>query len=227
MAADAARRRGGPRNQPRAQSTVWNYLNQIRPILVDWSARYDHLREVTRDDILAARDDVSGKRRETVIVALRSLFRHCKKNGLIFRDPTARIRVGRQDYRVIQPLRPDEIAEAVTAATTPAVRLILALAAIHATRPKAIRELRLDDVDLGNRRLVIDGHARPLDELTHRAVLDWLDHRRTRWPNTANPHLLVTQQTALETDPVGRLWGQQRRSQPHRDPRTPPRRPTA
>lgn len=199
-------RDGGPRNQPRAQSTIWGYLNEIRPILIDWSARYHHLREVTRDDVLAARDDVRGKRRETVIVALRSLFRHCKKNGAIFRDPTARIRVGRQDYHVVQPLKPDEIAEAVTAATTPAVRLILALAAIHAARPKAIRELRLDDVDLGNRRLVIDGHARPLDELTRQAILDWLGHRRTRWPNTANPHLLITQQTALETVPAGKLW---------------------
>jgi hypothetical protein len=53
---------------------------------------------------------------------------------------------------------------------------------------------------------VITGHARPLDELTHRAILHWLDSRRTRWPNTANPHLLITQQTALETGPVGRHW---------------------
>jgi integrase len=123
-----------------------------------------------------------------------------------FLDPTARIRVGRQDYKLVQPLTPDEIAKAVTVATTPAVRLILALAAVHAARPKAIRDLLLDDIDLGNRRIVITGHARPLDELTHRAILDWLDTRHTRWPNTANPHLLITQQTALETGPVGRHW---------------------
>lgn len=199
-------RDGGPRNQPRAQQTIWSYLNEIRPALLAWSARYHHLREVTRDDILAVRDGFHGKQRESVIVALRSLFRHCKKAGAIFRDPTARIRVGRQDYKVVQPLKPDEIAKAVTVATTPAVRLILALAAVHAARPKAIRDLLLDDIDLGNRRIAITGHTRPLDELTHRAILDWLDSRRTRWPNTANPHLLITQQTALEAGPVGQHW---------------------
>ncbi|MEU5080583.1 MULTISPECIES: hypothetical protein [Streptomyces] len=47
------------------------------------------------------------------------------------------------------------------------------------------------DVDLGNRRITVGGHVRPLDDLTHRAVLDRLDHRRSRWPNTANPHLLT------------------------------------
>jgi integrase len=156
-------RDGRPRNQPRAQKTIWSYLHEIRPALLDWSARYHHLREVTRDDIVAVRDGFHGKQRESVIVALRSLFRHCKKTGAIFRDPTARIHVGRQDYKVVQPLTPDEIAKAVTVATTPAVRLILALAAVHAARPKAIRDLLLGDIDLGNRRIVIAGHSRPLD----------------------------------------------------------------
>jgi hypothetical protein len=81
-------------------------------------------------------------------------------------------------------------------------RLILALAAIHAARPKAIRELQLDDVDLGNRRLAIAGRTRPLDDLTRKMILQWLNHRRSRWPNTANPHLIVNQQTAMETEPI-------------------------
>jgi hypothetical protein len=34
-------------------------------------------------------------------------------------------------------------------------------------------------------------------------VLDWLDHRRARWPATANPHLIINQQTALSARPVG------------------------
>ncbi|MDQ0688857.1 hypothetical protein QFZ56_007820 [Streptomyces achromogenes] len=57
----------------------------------------------------------------------------------------------------------------------------------------------------GNRRITVGGHVRPLDDLTHRAVLDWLDHRRNRWPNTANPHLLITQKTAVELGPAGKL----------------------
>ncbi|MBU5946007.1 hypothetical protein [Streptomyces sp. PAM3C] len=57
--------------------------------------------------------------------------------------------------------------------------------------------MQLGDVDLGNLRITVGGHVRPLDDLTRRAVLDWLDHRRSRWPNTANPHLLITQKTAI------------------------------
>jgi hypothetical protein len=66
--------------------------------------------------------------------------------------------------------------------------------------------MQLDDVDLGNRRITVGGHVRPLDDLTRRAVPDWLDHRRSRWPNTANPHLLITQKTAVELGPAGKLW---------------------
>ncbi|HZD15783.1 MAG TPA: hypothetical protein VE196_11810, partial [Pseudonocardiaceae bacterium] len=43
---------GGPRSKPRDISSVQNYLNQVRPMLLDWSTRYDHPREVTRDDLL-------------------------------------------------------------------------------------------------------------------------------------------------------------------------------
>ncbi|MFF3159834.1 hypothetical protein [Streptomyces sp. NPDC057910] len=66
--------------------------------------------------------------------------------------------------------------------------------------------MQLNDVDLGNGRITVAGHVCPLDDLTRQAVLNWLDHRRTRWPNTANPHLLITQQTAVELGPAGKLW---------------------
>jgi integrase len=57
---------------------------------------------------------------------------------------------------------------------------VLVLAAVHAARAGAIRAAQLDDVDLGNRRLTIAGRVRPIDELTHQILLDWLDYRRTR-----------------------------------------------
>jgi hypothetical protein len=69
-----------------------------------------------------------------------------------------------------------------------------------------IRALRLDDVDLGNRLITIADHIRPLDDLTHHTLMEWLDYRRTRWPNTANPHLLITQKSAVGHGPVGKLW---------------------
>ncbi len=49
-------------------------------------------------------------------------------------------------------------------------------------------------------------HTRPLDQLTHQAVVEWLDYRRAQWPNTANPHLLINRLTAVKTTPVGKVW---------------------
>jgi hypothetical protein len=42
---------------------------------------------------------------------------------------------------------------------------------MHAARRKAIRELLLEDVDLGNWRLTIVGRVRPIDELTRQVLL--------------------------------------------------------
>jgi hypothetical protein len=44
---------------------------------------------------------------ENLLVALRSLFRHCTKTRTIFRNPTMRIKVGQRVYGVLQPLHPD------------------------------------------------------------------------------------------------------------------------
>jgi hypothetical protein len=197
---------GGPRNRARSRSTIYSYVTIVQPVLSAWSTRYDHLREVTRADVIAVRDDLLGSRRENTIVVLRSLFRHCKKTGQVFRDPTSRVHVARRPPGILLPLDQQDIDQAVAAARTPADLLIIVLAAVHAARPKAIRDLQLEDVDLGNRRLTIAGRARPLDDLTYQTMLAWLDYRRGRWPNTANPHLLLTQQTALEKGPAGKLW---------------------
>lgn len=44
---------GGPRTRARSPHPAQAYVRATRPALLAWSARYDHLREVTRDDILA------------------------------------------------------------------------------------------------------------------------------------------------------------------------------
>ncbi|ALO13487.1 integrase domain-containing protein [Streptomyces venezuelae] len=116
------------------------------------------------------------------------------------------MRVPRQTGGVLQTLVQADIDEAIATASAPDIRLFVALAAVHAARPKMIRTMQLDDVDLGNRGITVGGHVRPLDDLTRRVVLDWLDHRRSRWPNTTNPHLLITQKTAVELGPAGKLW---------------------
>jgi hypothetical protein len=140
----------GPRSRPRAPETTWTYLRTAGPSLAAWSDRYDHLREVTREDILAAIGGLTGHERHHTLSVIRSLFRHCKKNRTIFRDPAARLPVGEHPCNIILPLHDDDIDQAVKAARNPRDRLILALAAIHAARTRAIRELQLDDINLGN-----------------------------------------------------------------------------
>jgi len=107
---------------------------------------------------------------------------------------------------VILPLGPGQIHAATQAAATPAARLALALAAVHAARPETIRTLALGDLDLGNRRITIAGQSRPLDDLTRRLILTWLDCRRARWPHTASPYLIINNQTAMSTRPVSENW---------------------
>jgi hypothetical protein len=39
-----------------------------------------------------------------------------------------------------------------------------------------------------------------------RVLLNWLDYRHTRWPSTANPHVLVNVHSALFFNPVSATW---------------------
>jgi len=135
------------------------------------------------------------------------LFAFCQKKRLIFRNPTRGIRVGQHPYGIAQPLDQGEVDHAVEIAKTPVARLVLVLAGVHAARTSAIIALRLvEDVDLGNRRLTIAGRVRPIDELTHQILREWLDYRRTRWPCTANPHLIINQVSANGTGSVSTIY---------------------
>ncbi|MEU5061261.1 MULTISPECIES: hypothetical protein [unclassified Streptomyces] len=157
---------------------------------------------MTRDDVLTYIRTLHGHQRHGQLVALRSLFTWAKRNGLICRNPTSRIKVGQYEYAVLQPLVPEQVDRLVAAAATPATRLILAFVAVHAARVAQIASLMLDEVDLGNRRLTIAGRVRPLDDLTRKL----LEHRRRRWPNTANLHLLINNETAAKTSRASNHW---------------------
>jgi hypothetical protein len=197
---------GGPRSHPRNEHTVRMNLNRVHPLLLEWAGHYSHLREVTTADIITATDSLSASRRRQTLTALRSLFGHAKTAGTIFRNPARGIHDGQRPLILLQPLQPEDISQATAAAVTPAARLTLALAAVHAARPKTIRGLHLTDIHLGNRRLTITGRARPLDDLTRHLLLAWLSYRAHRWPGTANPHLIINQQTAMTTRPVSENW---------------------
>jgi integrase len=87
---------------------------------------------------------------------------------------------------------------------TPAQRLVVTLAAIHAARSEPIRHLRLEDLDLSNQRITIAGHTQRLGELTYQTLRAWLDQRRIAWPHTPNPHVLISQRTNLGVMPVSK-----------------------
>ena len=198
---------GSSRSRPRSIATVHSHLGKALPALLDWSARYHHLREVTRDDIQDHVRGLRGSQRHNTLVALRSLFKFCLSAGVIFRNPAQGIKVGRRlSATVLQPLGQDDIDDAVAAAATPAARLIVALAAVHAARSSTICAMLLRDADPGSGRLLLSGRPRPLDDLTARLLRTWLENRRARWPRTANPHLLINAQTALGTGPASRTW---------------------
>ena len=192
---------GGARARPRSHATIYRYFTAVRPLIGHWSADRGHLREVTAEDIRDVLSQLRGHQLRTTTAAARSLFRFAKKRGLIFADPTRRLKAG-SPFPGLLPMDDAEIRAVEQAVTTPAQRLIVALAAVHAARWPAICDLTLDDLDLPNRRITIAGHSQRLGEITYRSLRAWLGHRRATWPHTPNQHVLLSGQTAHGTGPV-------------------------
>jgi site-specific recombinase XerD len=194
---------GGTRTRPRSHSTIYVFFGAVRPFLEGWSAHRGHLREITAGDVDAVLDPLRGWPRRTAITALRSLFRYAKKRGLVFTNPTTHLKADDVE-RSLLLMTDAEIHAVEQAAANPAQRLIVALAAVHAARPAAIRQLLLDNLDLPDRRITIAGHTQRLGELTHRALRAWLEQRRTAWPHTPNRHVLISQATALGVEAISK-----------------------
>lgn len=73
--------------------------------------------------------------------------------------------------------------------------------AVHALYIRDLRHLTLSDLDRVTGRLAVRRphgvHTVFLDELTLGLVATWARERARRWPLSTNPHLLVSQQTAV------------------------------
>lgn len=195
---------GDDRTRPRSQAALYTYFGSVKPHLEALAPERGRLREITAADLRNAVKPLSGHQLRNAVCALRSLFRFAKKRGLTFADPARRLKAPdvRDIGRVLLPMTDQDIQHVELTAATPAQRLVVALAAVHAARATPIRMLTLDDLDLAERRITIDGHNQRIGDLVHRLLLAWLDHRRATWPHTANRHLLISQQTALGTEPV-------------------------
>jgi hypothetical protein len=186
--------------------TIRNYLAYLLPLITVWAGRYASLREVTREDIMDAVAARHGPVIQHRIVALRSLFRALRQERLIFRDPTRGISLPGSG-RPPQPLPADRVAGLLDRAGGPLARLAVALVAIHALTGAGLVRLQAADLDLATCTLTVRrGHQRRiiyLDEITAALASHWLRYRHQRWPGSRNPHLLVSQQTAADTSPVG------------------------
>lgn len=192
---------GNTRSRPRAHGSLYVYLGAVTPIVSQWALTRGHLREVTRTDIAAVLEPLRGWPRRNAITALRSLFRFAKKRGDVFADHTTRLRLEPINSALV-PMADAEIRLVEQTASDPALRLIVVLAAVHAARPAQIRLLTLEDVDLPNRRLTLAGHTQRLADLTCLVMRAWLNYRRATWPHTPNPHVLISEKTALGVCPV-------------------------
>lgn len=197
---------GTPRTRPRSPTSVRVHFGSVLPVLTTWSTIRGHLREVTRADVESALDPLRGHQRYNTLTALRLLFGYCLRQRLIFTNPTARVHGSRSTDLNLLPLTNDEIQSVERAATTSAGRLVVALAAVHGARGRAIRHLLLADLDLANRRIALGGHEQHLGQLTHGALQYWLIERRRRWPDTANHHVLLSNEAANCTGPVGETY---------------------
>jgi hypothetical protein len=197
--------------------TIRKYLAIVTPVLRTW-AEHDSLREITPQQVHTAVTELRGNPAKDRATALRSLFRALKHERLIFRDPTRGLRqptptgqrlIFRDPTRGLrqptptglpQPLPTDRLHGLLDRTSGPMAKLTVALVAIHALTPAALRRALLVDLDPTRGRmtvrLITGPHTLYLHELTHALALDWLRERQRRWPATTNPHLLLTQQTA-------------------------------
>jgi len=193
---------GGARARPRSRSTIYAYFGRVQPHLVTWSRSYQHLRQVTEQDVVDVLDSQRGHHRAGTFTSLRSLFGFAHRHRMVFTNPTRRLHVGQAPKRSIMPMTDEEIAAVKRAAVTVVQRLVVALVAVYAIRAATIRHLVLDDIDLGRRRIRIGGAVQPMPELVHQLLREWLAQRHQLWPHTPNRHLLLTRASAAGTAPV-------------------------
>lgn len=195
----------GPRHEePRSWEGIRRYLTALQPTLTAWTAAgMTTLREVTSDHLQDALDAMAGTARRYLAIALRSLFRVLKRQRLIFRDLGRPLAVG--DLTGMPRQVPaDVLVGLFDRATGPFARLAIALAAVHAVPAVEIRTARTADLNLARGTLELRRgllrHTLYLEELTHQLAADWLTYRHQRWPASVNPHLLVSQKTALDPE---------------------------
>ncbi|MGW2051847.1 hypothetical protein ACWCPF_43000 [Streptomyces sp. NPDC001858] len=117
------------------------------------------------------------------------------------------IKGGKPAIKIPASLTADEVESvALVALQDPALRVVVALSGIHTLPARQIRSMPFAHVDLPGLRLDPEGLNRPLDDYTVEATSEYLAYRHRGWPNSTNPHLLITRNTATTTTTVGTFW---------------------
>jgi hypothetical protein len=198
--------RGEGRREHEAISywAIRRYLFALRPVLDQWITEgITRLREITTTQVRQSVTASPGSRGRTLLIALRSLFRALKQERIIFRDPTRGLVLAEVE-NLPQPIPTDRLQGLLEHARGAFGRLVLALVAVHALPPQEVTRLLVADLDLARGRLDVGRgyrcHTLHLEDLTYRLAAEWLTERHRRWPHSANPHLLVSQQTALDAN---------------------------
>jgi hypothetical protein len=191
-----------PRYRPRADATVTNHFRFALSALQAWAGQHESLREIGREDVLAVLPP-SGVARAMMLQGLRSIFRVLKARQLVFVNPTARLSVPKPDQPIPAAIDLDAL-RALLDSDDPARAALAALLAFHAIRVWQLRELKLTDLHDG--RLHLGAQTILLADPVRERVSAYLDYRARRWPNTANAHLFINDQSHGRTRPVTPWW---------------------
>jgi hypothetical protein len=191
-----------PRRLPRSDTTTNTQLRYALPVLRDWTRSHTSLREVSRDDVLAALPP-AGAQRVLMLQALRSIFKVLKGRKLVFVNPTAWIRQPSPDKPVPPPVDLATLRQALDC-PDPAAALLTALLAFHAVRIYQMCRIRLTDIRDG--RLHIGDQVILLADPVRQRVATWLDYRSCTWPDSVNPYLFLHVRNAGTLRPVSPWW---------------------
>lgn len=191
-----------PRRQPRDMMTVKGQMYGILPAIHRWVEQgRTSLTEISTEDILAVLPDEPSPR-HMMMLGFRTLFPILRGRKQVFTDPTKTIPLHGPKRNIPLPMEPTAIRDALTN-PDPAIAMAVSLVAFHALTTAQVQHIQLTDIIDGRLRMA-DGRFIPLAKPVRVRLTAWLDHRAKRWPETKNPYLLVTIQTAPRLSPPGR-----------------------
>lgn len=191
-----------PRRRPRSPAMAQRVLYFALPAVKAWATDHESLREINRDDVLAALP-ATGTPRSTTLYGLRCIFTVLREAKITFTNPTSRIRGPRLDNPLPPAINDDAVREALDSTDTTRAALT-ALIVFHGLTSGQLTALLLTDLRDG--RLHLHNRAIPLAKPVRHRLRGYLDWREQQWPNTANPHLFIHYRTATHTRPVLRKW---------------------